>query len=120
MKKPLHIAFLDFDDLKNPLLSGGQARATYEVGKRLVKLGHTVTIICSRYPGSKDYVGDGIFYKHIGLGSNNIKLNNAVFFLALPFAVANFKADAMIECFTAPISTCFSPLFTKTPVIGIF
>ena len=50
--KKLHIAFLDFDDLRNPLLSGGQARATYEVAYRLVKLGHKVTIICGRYPGS--------------------------------------------------------------------
>lgn len=119
MKKPLSIAFLDFDDLKNPLLSGGQARATYEVSKRLVKLGHVVTIVCSRYPGSQDYTEDGIFYKHIGLGSKNIKLNNLMFFLALPFAVRSLKVDAMIECFTAPISTCFSPLFTKTPVIGM-
>lgn len=119
MKKPLHIAFLDFDDLKNPLLSGGQARATYEVAKRLVKLGHKVTIICGRYPGSEDYIGDGIQYRHIGLGSKNIKLNNLVFFFALPFAVMKLKVDAVIECFTAPISTCFSPLFTKSPVIGM-
>jgi glycosyltransferase involved in cell wall biosynthesis len=115
----LHIAFLDFDDLKNKLLSGGQARATYEVAKRLVKQGHKVTIICSRYPGSKDYKKDGITYKHIGLGTNNIKLNNAAYILSLPFAVSRFDCDVMIECFTAPISTLFSPVFTKVPVIGM-
>lgn len=119
-KQPrLHIAFLDFDDLRNKLLSGGQARATYEVAKRLVKQGHKVTIICSRYPGSKDYKKDGVIYKHIGFGSENVKLNNAIYILSLPFAIRNFDCDVMIECFTAPISTLFSPIFTKVPVIGM-
>lgn len=119
MNKKLHIVILDFDDIKNPLLSGGQARATFEVAKRLVDLGNKVTVICSRFPNSKDIKNNGIFYKHIGIGSSNIKLNNLVFFLALPFAVARLKADVIIECFTAPISTCFSPIFTKIPVIGM-
>lgn len=117
--KKLHIAFLDFDDLNNQLLSGGQARATYEVAYRLVKLGHQVTIICSRYPGAKDYTKNGIYYKHIGLGSSNIKLNNAAYIASLPFTVSKFQCDVMIECFTAPISTLFSPVFTKIPVIGM-
>lgn len=115
----LHIAFLDFDDLRNHLLSGGQARATYEVARRLVKLGHQVTIICSRYPNSEDYTRDGIYYKHIGLDYSNIKLNNAAYIAALPFTVKDFQCDVFIECFTAPISTLFSPLYTKIPVIGM-
>lgn len=117
--KKLHIAFLDFDDLRNHLLSGGQARATYEVAYRLVKLGHKVTIICGRYPGSNDYTSDGIYYKHIGSATSNIKLNNAAYIASLPFTVRNFQCDVMIECFTAPISTLFSPVFTKIPVIGM-
>ncbi len=115
----IHIAFLDFDDIQNPILNGGQARATFEVAKRLVRLGHQVTIVCSKFPGSKDQTYEGIEYKHIGVGTGNVKINNFVWFLALPFAVMRLKADAIIEAFTAPISTCFSPLFTKTPVIGM-
>lgn len=118
-KQRLHIVFIDFDDLKNHLLSGGQARATFEVAKRLAKSGNKVTVICSRYPKSKDYSNYGIHYKHIGLGSANIRLNNVFFFFALPFAVFPLKADVIIECFSAPISTAFSPLFTKIPVIGM-
>lgn len=117
--KQLRVVFLDFDDIQNPLLAGGQARATYEISKRLVKAGHKVTIICSRFPGYKDRVQDGIRYRHIGLGSNNIRLNSAIFFLALPFAVRKLKVAVIVECFNAPISTCFSPLFTHTPVIGL-
>lgn len=116
---PLHIVFLDFDDLKNPLLSGGQARATYEVSKRLVQSGHRVTIVCSKFPGYADGYTDGIYYKHIGLRTEDIRKNNLAFFFALPFAVRALKADVIIECFMAPISTCFSPWFTKTPVIGM-
>lgn len=119
MNKGLHIIFLDMDDVKNPLLNAGQARATYEVGRRLVKLGHKVTVICSRYPGYKDREDVGIEYKHIGFDSSNVKLNNVLYILLLPFTVRKLKADVIIECFTAPISTLFSPLFTKVPVVGL-
>ncbi len=119
MKKKLNIAIIDLDDIKNPILGGGQARATFEVAKNLVAMGHRVTVICSRFPGSKDTKNHGIFYRHIGLGSKNIKINNVAFFFALPLAVRTQKADVFIECFTAPISTSFAPLFTKSPVIGM-
>lgn len=115
----MKIIFLDFDDIKNPLLAGGQARATFEVANRLVALGHEVKVICSRYPNSKDGKYQGIYYHHIGLGTGNIKINNIAFFFYLPFTVRKLKADVMVECFTAPISTCFSPVFTKIPVIGM-
>jgi glycosyltransferase involved in cell wall biosynthesis len=117
--KRLEIVFLDFDDIKNPLLGAGQARATFEVASRLIKNCHKVTVISSRYPGFIDRYEQGIYYKHIGLGSNNIKLNNLAYIIALPFAVMKLKGDIIIECFTAPISTLFSPLFTKIPVIAL-
>lgn len=69
--KRLQIVYLDFDDIKNPLLNAGQARATAEVGKRLALKGHKVTSVCSRYPGAKDRIENGIKYTHIGLGSIN-------------------------------------------------
>ncbi len=37
----------------------------------------------------------------------------------MPFVVPRIKADVILECFTAPISTMFTPLFTKIPVIGM-
>jgi len=117
--KKLHIVFLDFDDIKNPLLGAGQARATVEVGSRLVKKGHKVTVICSRYPGYKDRKENGLYYKHIGIGTKNIKLNNVFYIALLPFTVMRIKADIIIECFTAPVSTIFSPLFTRIPVVGL-
>lgn len=116
----MNIYYLDFDDILNPLLGAGQATATYEAGKELVKQGHTVSVLCSKYPGYKDRIQDGISYKHIGLGTKNIQLNNLFYFFALPFSVKKLdrsKADIIIECFTAPISTLFSPLFTDVPIV---
>lgn len=118
-KQKLHIVFLDFDDIKNPLLGAGQARATVEVGKRLAKKGYKITVLCSRFPGSYDRKENGIEYRHIGVGTNNIKLNNAWYIAALPLTVFKIKADIIFECFTAPISTLLTPLWTSVPVIAI-
>lgn len=117
--KTYHIVILDFDDINNPLLGGGQARATVEVGKRLAEMGHRITVITSTYPGCHDRYEQGMHYKHIGLGTNNIRINNFLYIFALPFALRNVQADIVLECFTAPISTLFSPLWTKIPVIAI-
>jgi len=118
-QKKLHIVYLDLDDRKNPLLAAGQATATYEVGTRLVKKGNKVTVICSNYPNAKDRFDAGIYYKHIGIGTNNIKINNLIYIFVLPFYVKKIKADIIIECFTAPISTLLSPLWTKVPVVAL-
>lgn len=114
----MKIAILDMDDLKNPHWGSGQATATREIGKRLSKR-HFVTVYSSRYPGWSDYSHEGIKYKHIGLGTKNSKLNNLAYIFCLPFTVRKIDADVILEHFTAPISTCFTPIFTKIPVIGI-
>src|SRR3989344_113069 len=116
--KKLQIVFLDFDDIRNPLLGAGHAKSTYEVGKRLVKKGHSVTVLSGKYPGYKDRIEAGIEYKHISVGSNNIKFNNAMYILTVPFYISQLKADIILECFTAPISTLFSQLWTKIPVVA--
>lgn len=118
--KKLSIVFLDLDDIKNPLLGAGQAKATLEVGKRLAKKGHSILVLCSKYPGYKDRKENGIFYKHIGVDTGNIKINNILYIFFVLNEVRKLKnADIIIECFTAPISTMFSPLFTKIPVVGL-
>ncbi|HVT01507.1 MAG TPA: glycosyltransferase family 4 protein [Patescibacteria group bacterium] len=116
----MKIIFLDLDDIKNPLLGAGQAIATREVGKRLVKRGHKVIVYCSKYPNYKDRTEDGIVYKHVGLNTKNIKINNFAYIFTIPFVVKNIQnADIIVECFTAPVSTLLSPLFTKIPVVAL-
>lgn len=115
-KKRMNIAILDMDNLKNPHWAGGQARVTVEIGKRLVER-HSITVYCSKYPSYEDYTENGIKYIHIGLGSKYARLNNIAYILILPFVVRKIKADIILENFTAPFATCFSPLFTKIPVV---
>lgn len=112
--------YFDFDQHNNPLLGAGQGRATWAVGKELVKLGHQVQVICSRYPGSVDRIESGIAYRHIGLGSKWIKLNNLAYLFAAPLYALKLKpnhAEVIIECSTAPTSTLLTPLCTKIPVV---
>lgn len=113
----MKIVIFDMDNLKNPHWAGGQALVTSEIGKRLSKK-HNITVYCSKYPGWKNYTENGIEYRHIGLGSNNPKLNNIMYIFAIPFTALFLKADLIIEDFVAPISICLSPLYTNIPVIG--
>jgi glycogen(starch) synthase len=114
----IKIAILDLDDIRNPLLGAGQAKSTYEVYRRLKSQGYEIEVICSKYPGYRDRTEKGIKYRHIGIGTKNIRLNNAIYILVLPFIIPKIKADLIVECFTAPISTLFTPLFTSIPVIA--
>lgn len=110
---------MDMDNLKNPFWGAGQARVTREVGKRLAK-NHKVVVYSSKYPGYKDYIEDGISYKHIGIENKSPKITNLAYLLSVPFQVKKIKdADIIIEEFNAPISISFSPLFTKIPIIAI-
>jgi len=115
----IRLTLLDFDDIRNPLLAAGQARATVEVGRRLAQMGYVITVLSSRYPGFKDRVEFGMNYRHIGLGSPFIRLNNLFYFFAIPFNVWRARADIIVECFTPPISTLLSPIFTRIPVVAI-
>ncbi len=45
-------------------------------------------------------------------------MNNLCFFPAVIGAVRKLKADIILECFTAPISTLFTPLVTDIPVVA--
>lgn len=111
----MKILHLDFDDLKSPL-GGGQARVTFEISKRLARR-HDVTIVTSKYPGSHDEVIENVRYVRVGL--NNFPWNFGAYILLAPEIVRKVPHDILIESFVPPISTMFTPLFTKKPVIGM-
>lgn len=115
--KNLRIVILDIDDIKNPLAGGGSAQATYEYGRRLAKKGHKITVITSRFPRYKDQEVDGIFYKHIGTATGDMRINILFFILAVFSTIRRIEADIILECSTPPITTLFTPLYIKTPVI---
>jgi glycosyltransferase involved in cell wall biosynthesis len=111
----MKILHLDFDDLKSPL-GGGQARITFEISRRLAKR-HDVTVITSKYPGSKDEVIEKIKYIRIGL--KNFPWNFGAYIWLAPEIVRQYEHDILIESFVPPISTMFTPFFTKKPVVGM-
>lgn len=114
----MKIAILDIDNLKNPHWGSGQAKVTHEIGKRLAK-DSSVTVYSSKYPGYKDYISEGITYKHIGIGTNNQYINNIAYIISSLLLVSRIKDDIIVENFTAPFSTSLVPFFTKTPVVGL-
>ena len=65
--KKLSIVFLDFDDIKNPLLGAGQAKATLEVGKRLVKKGHELLSFLRDIPDIKIELNPGLIISTLEL-----------------------------------------------------
>jgi len=111
----MKILIIDFDDLKNPL-GGGQARVTFEIARRLSNR-HQITIITGNYPGAKDETIESIRYKRIGL--KKFPFNFLSYFWQIPKIIKKIPHDLVIENFTPPISTAFTPLFTKKPVIGM-
>ena len=115
----MKIAIIDMDNLKNPFWGAGQARATLEVGKRLVALGHDVVVYTSKYPGYRDYTQDGVKYIHKGIESKYPRLTNLVFLFLIPLIALKIKADVILENFNAPTSVSFAPLFTRVPLVGM-
>ncbi len=109
------ILHLDFDDLGNAL-GGGQAKRTFEINRRLSRH-HNVTVVTSRYPGSRDEIRDGVPY--VRIGTEGFPWNLLTWFASLPLAIRRHEADLIVEDFTVPISTGLLPLFTRTPVVGV-
>ncbi|MCH7951798.1 glycosyltransferase family 4 protein [Patescibacteria group bacterium] len=113
----MNIVISTYDEINNPYYSGGGARSTHEIAKRLTEH-HHVTILCGAYKDCRDSVIDGVEYKHIGLKISNPKLGQLIFSFLLPFYALKQEHDLWIENFTPPHSTNFIQLFTKKPVIG--
>src|SRR3990167_288603 len=49
----MNILWLSWRDIKNPM-AGGAELVAHETAKRLVKTGHTVTIVTAKFPGAKN------------------------------------------------------------------
>ncbi len=111
----MKILHLDFDDLDNPL-AGGQARRTFEINRRLSRR-HQVTVVTSRYPGARDQIKDGVQY--VRIGRETFPWNIPAWFASLPRVVRALDMDLVVEDFTVPISTAFTPVLTRKPVVAM-
>jgi len=113
----LRLLHLIYDHPKNPWVGGGGAIRAYELSKRLVKRGHSVTILSGRYPGAEDYEEGLLRYRFIGSPKNYIISTFSYALNAISYVRRHSpEYDIIVEDF-APWNPVFSSLFARCPVI---
>ncbi len=106
------ILFLNWQDIKHPL-GGGAEVYNQEILKRIVKKGHSVTLLCSRFEGlPREEIVDGIRIVRTG--------SRSLFNYSVPSAYRRLHAENKFDIVIDAINKIplFSPLYVKkTPVI---
>ena len=109
MAEFLNILWLNHRDPKHPFAGGAEVRL-HEIGKRLIQNGHSVKLICERWPGSKKTeLLDGIEVVRIG--------NKFTIHLEVPFLVNRFNGNIIIDDMAHALPW-ESQFFTHKSVIG--
>ena len=108
----MKILFMTSRDITHPKWAGGDVYH-FEVAKRLVYCGHKVTMLCSGYPGSKNYEKlDGIEIIRIRGGIFRI-LSNFLFY----YKSLRGRYDVVVEEAEGPAGPLFAFLYTKEPAV---
>ena len=111
----MRIIHFDADALGAPY-SGGQARRTFEVNRRLAAR-HEVTVVTAGHGALRPETVDGVRYVRTAAWPH--PFNFAWYFLELlPRAIAA-RADVIVEDFSFPLTASGLPLFVRRPVVGI-
>jgi glycosyltransferase involved in cell wall biosynthesis len=112
----LKILDIIYDDIKNPWCGGGGALRVCKVNEWLARH-HDITVLTGNFPGARDEVIDGVRYRRIGTSASYV-LSRISFSLLVPFYVARFKGDLVVnECsFFAP---SLADLYTERPVVNV-
>lgn len=114
-RRDMRIVHFDADSLGAPY-SGGQARRTFEVNRRLAKR-HDITVVTAGHPSLRPEVVDGVRYvRTLPLAH---PFNFAWYFLEIVPRAALARADVVVEDFSFPFTTAGLPFFVRTPVVGI-
>jgi glycogen synthase len=111
----MRILHLAFEDPLQPASGGGSVRVR-EINRRLAER-HEITNLVAAYPGAKPRVEDGVRWVPIGVRTHK-KFAIPSYFALLGREVSRRPHDLLVEEFGAPISTGFSPLFTRKPVVA--
>lgn len=108
----MKILIFNWRDMTHPW-AGGAEVYIHEIGKRLVKKGHEVTLFCGEYPGcEKESVIDGIKIIRKG-GQYSIYLYAPIVYLSK----LRKKYDVIIDCENG--IPFFTPLFAQEPKICV-
>jgi glycosyltransferase involved in cell wall biosynthesis len=112
-KRSLKILIINWQDITNPF-GGGAEVHLHEIFKRVVGLGHEVTLLCCKYKNAMDKeVIDGIRIFRKG--------NRSLFNFYVPL---EYKKLVKIEKFDIVLDDLnkipfYSPLFVKGPIVGL-
>lgn len=112
----LRVLHLAFEDHRRPGSGGGAAR-TREIDRRLAAR-HDITVVTTRYPGSRPRAEDGVRYVHIGLPLGYFG-SILTYFAALPLALWRHRSDLVVEDFAAPFGGALVPWLTRRPTVGM-
>ena len=107
----MKILWINHRDPRHPEAGGAEVRL-HEIGKRLAKMGHEVTLLCEKVNGlPAEETLDGIYVKRVG--------NKFTIHLIAPAYVRKHgdEYDVIIDDI-AHAMPWYSPLVTKTPVIA--
>jgi len=110
------ILHLGYEDPRRPGSGGGSVR-THEINRRLAAE-FDITVVCARYRGSRSYERDGVRYVHVGLPLGWFP-SILAYFCAIPYALARWDSDLVVEDFGAPLSSMAVPWLTRRPVVGV-
>jgi glycosyltransferase involved in cell wall biosynthesis len=110
------VLHLGYEDPRRPGAGGGSVR-THEINRRLAT-GFDITVVCAKYRGCAPRTEDGVRYVHVGIPGTSFS-ERLAYFACLPWALARFKSDLVVEDFGAPFSSVAVPWMTSRPVIGV-
>jgi glycosyltransferase involved in cell wall biosynthesis len=107
----MRILWLGHRDLEHPN-SGGAERTLYEVGRRLVVMGHAVNVLTAAWTGAPSRASQsGIQIRRYP--------TPLVPHLVLPLEIARTEPDVIVDDLAHAVPWC-SPLFTRRPGVAFF
>jgi glycosyltransferase involved in cell wall biosynthesis len=110
------VLHLGFEDPRRPGAGGGSVR-THEINRRLAER-FDITVVCARYRGCRSRTEDGVRYVHAGLALGYLP-SLLAYFAAIPWVLARYDSDLVVEDFGAPFSSVAVPWLTRRPVVGV-
>lgn len=111
------IIISSYDDLKNPVYSGGGAYSVHQLAMRLQEK-YEVTVLTGTYKKAKNEKIDKVQYIRLGSDIFGHKIGQLIYQYSLVKYALKNNFDLWIESSTPPFTFSLLPLFSKKPVVA--